>query len=959
MNRVLRSALLLEVSLAALVAGSAHAQTAAPAADTSDSGSVAQVVVTGSRLNAGFTAPTPVTVLGQAKIEQSAPSSVFDITAQIPAFRATQGPSESAQTLRTTGQAFLDLRGLNYPRTLVLIDGVRAAPNNPQNVFDTNMIPTGLVDHLDVVTGGASAAYGSDAISGVVNFVMKHKMEGVSGTLQYGISQHGDNKSPLISLALGLPFDGGRGHFEIGGDYNKNFGVNSIYDRSYGAREPGLVTLGATRPAGTPANIITYGAELSNNSGGGVISSGPLKGTAFDSNGQPYQLQLGPAAFVGATAMISNTNYGNVIQPGQQIVSPYNRTAIMARAEYDLTPDINVHASLSYGAVQAHSVGISFTPTDTIINVNTNPYVPAATKTAALAAGQSTIVLSKIATDYSSLLPVQSGNRQDRWEGVVGIDGKLGNDWKWSIDLDHGFTDSTRAILRDPILPNYYAAVNAVTNAQGQIVCGDLATNPNFPASNVTRLKSQVFPNCVPFNPFGLTAASAQSVAYIEGASDLAEMTRQDFVTANLSGDLFQLPAGPVSLAVGAEYRRNAYNSIAAYNSAPFLLFNENDISYGASVNSKELYGEAGVPLVKDKPLFKSLNLNGAIREIDYSTSGSVTTWKLGSTWDVNDDFRFRLSRSRDIRAANINELFNPGSNGSGIIVNNGTSAQVPSLSAGNPNLKPEVADTWTGGVAFQPTWAWARGFRATVDYFDITVNGVIATISGQDEVNRCNAGQTDYCQFLVRDSSAIGLSLIKSASLNLNSMKTSGFDIEVDYRVPFAQMGLPGDLNVRALGTRTNHLQVTAPLAAGGTVTTEYAGTYTVTSGAGSVSGGQPFWRLNGDITYTIGRFVANFNLTYTSRTKYSALFVGPDDPAYNATSATSINKNLLPASFYINPNFSYDFVRGDGHRLQGFVYINNLLNRAPPLGATLVNAGSPYDLVGRGFKFGLRFNY
>ena len=630
----------------------------------------------------------------------------------------------------------------------------------------------------------------------------------------------------------------------------------------------------------------------------------------------------------------------------------------MARADYDVAPNINVHASLLYGAVQAHSVGISFTPTDIIINSQTNPYVPASVKAAAAAAGVTNITLSKIATNGSSLPPVQSGNRQDRWEGTVGIDGMIA-DWKWSIDLEHGFTDSSRAILRDPILPNFYAAVNAVAGPGGTIVCGPVATNPNLTTAARANIIGKVFPGCVPFNPFGAKTASPESVAYIEGASDIAEMVKQDFVTANLSGNLFDLPAGPVSVAVGAEYRKNSVDSVAAYNSTPFLLFNENAISYNASANSKELYGEAGIPLVKDMPLFKELSLNSAVRRTDYSTSGAVTTWKVGGVWEVDDNFRFRLSRSRDIRAPNLNELYNPGANGSGVIVNNGTSAQVPSLSAGNPNLKPEVADTWTGGVAFQPTWDWARGFRASIDYFDITVDGVIASIGGQDIVNRCNAGLTEYCQFLTRDSSPVGLSLIRASSLNLNSMKTSGFDIEVAYKVPLDQLGMPGDLSIRALGTHTKHLQVTAPVTGGGSLTTEYADSFTVTSGAGSVSGGQPLWRWNGDVIYTLGRFTANMNITYTSATRYSALFIGPGDPGYSSTLANSISDNRLPTAFYLNPNLSWDFARGDGKRLTGYLQIQNLLDKDPPMGASLVNAGSPYDMVGRSYRAGVRFTY
>ena len=728
------SRLCLGVSAAALLGAHGALAQAQPApaaplpetAATPDQGTVQAVVVTGSRLQTGFQAPTPVTVLGAAQMQQQAPTTVFDIVKDIPSFRNTAGPTLTSFGVASANEVLLDLRGLGSTRTLNLVDGHRPTPIQSTGVWDTNLIPTVLIDRTEVVTGGASAAYGSDAVAGVVNFVLKDHLDGLSGSAQYGISQAGDGVEEAASLAWGASLDGGKGRFLVGGEYNRAQGIGSMYERPWGRLEPGLVTLPATRAAGLPANIAANNVEVDSFLRGGIVTSGPLKGTTFDVNGNPFPFQYGP--IVGSPTMVGTTNYGENQYASTPIRSPYDRASILAKFDYDISPDVQFYSSLDWGILNAHSTtGRNPNPGNFVISRD-NAYLPPATLAAMVANNLQTIVVGRQDVEYP---PSQSGNRDYTLNGVIGFKGTVFNNWKWDIALDSGRSQFDAVLLNDARMGDLYGASYAVKNAQGQIVCGPAATNPYFNAQNATakaNLLAQFEPGCVPFDIFGQNAGSQASVNYFLTTGWQTNYIRQDDVSFNLTGDPITLPAGPVSLAVGVEARRNSVdaNSCAICQQGGLVIFNFG--TYSGKLNVKEGYAELGVPVLKDEPFFKSLAFNGAIRRTDYSVSGAVTTWKAGLTWDVSDWLRLRSTRSRDIRAPNIDELFDPGTDGNGAVINplNGVAGFAHSRTVGNPNLTPEIADTFTAGLALQPTWSWLSGFRASFDYYNIIINNVI-----------------------------------------------------------------------------------------------------------------------------------------------------------------------------------------------------------------------------------------
>jgi len=933
--------------LALAISGVAHAQQAA------ESAQVAAVVVTGSRLaTAGFQAPTPVTVLGAAQMAQRAPTTVYDITREIPSFRNSGGPTGNSYGQQAAGQAILDLRGLGGERTLILLDGRRHIGVNQNGTYDSNMVPVSMVDRTEIVTGGASAAYGSDAISGVVNFVLKKKMDGFSGYVQHGISQHGDNVEPAFSLAWGTGFNQDKGQFMVGVEYNENHGVGNMYQRAWGRKEPGQMASPAVRPAGVPSQIIENYVELSGYTFGGIINSGPLKGTAFGSGGTPYQFQYGP--IVGSTEMYSpnQTNYGQIEYYNMMIQSPFERTAALAKFTYDITDTLKFSAHVDFGSLMTHATTITVRQPTNYIVQRDNPFLPAATLNAMIANNLQTVSVAR--QHQMDVGPLISGNHIQTKNFNSQLEGEIFDGWKWDVSGGIGKTFYVFDFSNTPNEPSMLASAYSVKGANGQAICGPAATNPMFnnqPAATKANWLANIRPGCVPYNFFGPNG-NMDAVNYFNSHSHQDNFFTRYSAAFNISGDAAQLPAGPVSVAAGAEYRRDKANVVGNEDGRRGILVNQNASTYDADEYVYEGYVEIGAPLLKDVPLAKSLDLNGAVRRTNYSTSGAVITWKVGATYEPTDFLRLRVTRSLDIRAPNINELFNPGSGGAGNLVNRLTGAAgfVTTTTVGNPDLQPETGRTLTMGVVFQPHWGFTNGFRLAVDYFDIKIDDIIASVGAQDVLDRLLLqGQTQYEKFVVRSAGNVtGFAAVYGTPSNQNKLLTSGYDIEAAYRVPLENWDIPGALNIRALGTFTSDL-----------TTIVYNGAV-VSSDLDNAGVRVPDWSWNGNINYAREKLNVSLTARFTTGVKYSAVLKGPDDPDYNPASNNSINRNTWPKSLIYNTNISYDFISNEFRKLQGFVVINNLLDKDPPVVAmNIISGGNPYDVVGRTFKFGLRFGF
>ncbi len=948
-----RRQLLAAVSgLAALAAQATHAQEA-PAPDTA---ALDEVVVTGTRLQTGgFNAPTPVTVVGAALFQQRATASVFEVIRDIPAFGGTAGPSVNSTGAQNASKANLDLRGLGSTRTLVLINGRRHVPDAPTAVFDTNLIPTSLIDRVDVVTGGASAAYGSDAVAGVANFVLKNELEGGTFDLRSGVSQKGDNQEYNAAAAWGKAFAGGRGHFIIGGDYTHSEGTGNMYSRSWGEAEPGALSLPASRAAGLPATVITNHVETAAYNASGLITGGPLRGLAFGENGTTYRFPFG--SIVGGTEMIGTGNYGSVENPDQFLRPKYKRSAVLARVQYDFTDTIQGFAQLQYGMLRTY--GRSFGAR--VPNFNNypvqigNPFLPASVVAAMRAANITSFTYS--ASRHDDLGSIASRNRSETVQFDSGLKGEIGNGWKWDVGASAGKATFAPNIHNTPREADFFHSAYVVTGADGKPACGPVATDPYFNAQNAivkARLIANLSPNCVPYNIFGTNLTQNQAaLAYFNSASQADMEFRQYDVAGNVAGTLYALPAGDLSFAAGIEWRRDTASVVNCADCQKLALMNQNYSLYTGAINVTEGYLEVGVPVLKDMPLAYALELNGAVRHTDYSTSGAVTTWKVGTTWDVTDFFRYRATRSRDIRAPNINELFNPGSEGNPNVVNRvtGASGFTKSNTVGNPNLTPETSYTTTMGVVFQPHWGFSDGLRLSVDFWDINIKDVISTQAIQDILDAVLLRRDPVLSsFVTLDpSSPIGVSRVNVPQQNLNALKTHGVDVEIVYKVPLSGFDVPGDLTLRALGSWIAEYRTITP-------TTDID-----TSGVT----GTPTWSWNVSANYRNGAFGAGLVARYTSPIRFSATAIGLDDltpgsPEYLATAklSNSINQNRWPAALYWNGNLSYNIVDGPDRRVQAYLAVDNLLDKQPPIVAISIN-GTAYDLVGRSYRFGVRYAF
>jgi len=908
---------------AELFAAAAAAQTpaAAPAAQLDD------VVVTASRVSReGFNAPTPTTVIGELQLEARGFTNITDAINETPVFRASNGPATAQRGGGSSGGSSLDLRGLNggVARTLVLIDGRRHVPSTVSGLVDLNMIPTGLVERTEVVTGGASAAWGSDAVAGVVNILLKDNLQGIQSHVAYAQTGQSDYIESTINLAGGTAFAGGRGHVIAGFDYVKNDGIADGFRTRDWMKRSWTGTLfnygAAPRPAGVPQRVFSDDFRNGDTaSSGGVIVGGPLDNITF-LGGQNTGI-FTPGTLVAGTNMIgggaNNSNADLRVIDGSNLVNPIERNSALVRVKYSLTD--NLEAFIEGSRAVSSYAGFSASRRDqgTIVVRQDNAFLPTAIRTQMVNLNLATINVGRIALDdnynyYTTL----TGQQTERV--VAGLKGDLGGTWRWDSYFQYG-QNHFKQRNQSTINSNFTAATDAVL-VSGQIVCRPGAVGAD--------------PGCVPFNIFGRNAPSQAAVDYVRGVGINDVTYTQQVGAVNVNGDLFTLPAGPVAVAAGVEYRMEEVASKVDSSSRLRRYDLNNFQPIAGSFSTQELYGEVAVPILRDKTFFQSLDANAAVRYTDYSTSGGVTTWKFGGSWEPIQSVRFRATKSRDIRAPNLQELYSAGVQGRDFI--NG--AQQNTNSIGNPNLLPEEADTFTAGIVFQPTFVPRLSLSA--DYHDIKIEGAITRLSAQQTVDRCAAGALELCGDITRVGSLVTAVTLKL--LNFNAIETSGWDFEAVYSLP-RDLLVPGQFQVRALGALVNELS-----------TTDSVGKID------RVKQTVPEWLWTLDVNYIVGQFTGNAQVRYVGDAVRDTTLTGPDNPAYNPALPNTISDNTVPAALYLNLSAQYDLIRDGDKRVQIYGVVNNVLDKDPPEGAGGFASGFVnYDLIGRLYRAGVRFNF
>ena len=914
---------------------------------------VADLVVTGSRLGSSFNAPTPVTSIGAERLSALGINNVGEALNQLPSFRASTGPAAQANLGGNIGARLLDLRGLDPQRTLVLVDGKRFVPSTVQGSVDTNLIPSSLLRTVDVVTGGASAAYGSDAVAGVVNFILDRKKEGLDGTFSAGMSQRGDDGNLFASLSGGTRLSD-RIHIIGAVEYEKLDGLGNCTTRSWCNSQ--TLILGNTAPGagGLPANLIIAGVNTSTMSPGGLINrsynaagqvigttaTDPLRGTKFLADGTPAAFQYG--SLVGPLFMLGGEGQGrNGFISGLRLKVPLERVSTYGALTAEVTDDVTLTADLSYGRVTGTVDGAIFRDFNgTLLGRirRDNPYIPAAVGAAMDANGVASFILGKAAFDLG---PGQATSTTETYRGVLGFEAKLSPNWTVEGFYQYGRTNLTQRARNLVNQANLLKATDAVRSG-GQIVCrvnADASTANDDPA-------------CRPYNPFGEGLYSAEAVGYITGNGFQRTVNEQHVAGVDLRGELFTLPAGPVMVAVGAEYRRDTVDGTADPISAANGFYSLNGSAPSGGVTVKEVFGEIAIPLLRDSSVGYALDLNGAARRTHYSTTGSVTTWKAGLVYEPVEGIRLRGTRSRDIRAPNIFELFGPQTRrsiGLSDPLNGGLQTNPNVITGSNPNVSVEKADSWTLGVVVAPRTGWLQRMRLSVDYYNIEVANAIGALGAQTLVNRCAQGAETFCSQITRDASNQILE-VRDVILNSNALKTSGYDIELQYRQPIGSLG---DLNAQIIANITDELTTVDSLGAVNRAGQTGQRTGTIA--------GVPDYVLDGVLTWTSGAFQLTGHGRYIPSGIYWTNFVGPDQDGYSVTAANSVDNNRVPSRFYLDLTARLNVGTGTGRTFQLFATINNLLDRDPPAipGPSGGTNQILFDPVGRAFKVGARFHF
>ncbi|WP_156680991.1 TonB-dependent receptor domain-containing protein [Sphingomonas profundi] len=890
------------------------------------------LVVTGTRIvRNGFEAPTPVSVVTAAEIDQSAPVTIADYVNQLPALAGSETPRTPRGSLASgsAGANYLNLRNLGAPRTLVLLNGRRVTPSNLTGAVDLNTLPSALVKRVDVVTGGASATWGSDAVAGVVNFVLDTDFTGLKGQLQGGTSTHGDAESFGGDLSFGRSFADDRGHITLSGNYSKSYRAK-YSDRDWFKAYKIINNPAFAAGNGQPARLILPNTSLNVNDEG-FVASGPLRGYFFDANGglAGTNFQFAPV-ISGIYASGSEADYSrldDLSKYGESNV-PVEQGSIYGRLSYELTDGLKAFAEGSFSKAKAKAVIAPFFRTgNTSIGID-NFYLPAQVRAAMVAAGVTSIPLS---TTNSKLGALRTSTDREAIRALGGFEGKISDSWSYSLSYQYGRSDITILAPNNPRPARYALAVDAVANpaSPGTAICRSTLTAPGN--------------GCVPLNPFGSAGISSAQADYLIGVGRQDLVYRQDVASASANGDLFALPAGPVSLAFGVDYRREKASATSDAVSQVNGFYAGNYKPFRGRFSVKELFGELAIPVLKDSPLGTSLDLSLAGRVTDYSTSGTVETWKAGFTYKPIPDIDIRFTRSRDIRAPNLNELFLGGTVTTQNVAdpfNNRANAQFLQTLRGNLDLQPEKANALTLGVIYRPSWL--RGFAASVDYYDIKIGGAIATNSSQQIVDQCFAGNTALCGRITRNAANV-ITGILLQPFNARSERARGIDFELSYRTDVGA----GTLDLRTLLNYTDKLDI---LSAGATV--NRAGEVGNNAGAAE---GVPSWRAFATATYSQGPATAQLKGRFIGASQIEQNW-GPLD----------INRNHVPAIFYMDAYIGYKLkIAGGDSEL--FVAMDNVLDKDPPVVASQDNANVLtsgtnvllYDIIGRSVRAGVRFSF
>jgi outer membrane receptor protein involved in Fe transport len=943
---------------------------------------VEQVVITGSRIaRSGFDTPSPVTTMGEEELRALSVTNIGAAVSQLPAFRASTNPTTNGFGSFNVGAQIVNLRALGVTRNLILVDGRRFAPTTREGSADLNLIPSMLIERADIVTGGASAAYGSDAVAGVVNVILDKKLQGLRAQVDYGVSDENDGDDYHASLAGGADFLSGRGHFVLGAEYDKQDGIGNCFERTW--CKPGAIVSNAAfnTPAGVGNGLPNF-LRSDSNAGYWMTTGGVVAGTnavqirnLFGTGGIQFDSSGNPVAYTPGQLTGGTTAVGGQVNPAYadtNLTVPVKRYTLFGHGDLDITDNLKGFFEASYGYVTGSVLQSAFF--DTAITIRRdNAFIPAALRTVLDAnPGIATFTMGRLGDDLARGFSTSTARV---YRATTGLNGTFGDtSWKWDAYYQYGQTDRLQTVAGnriqgnpDPTLANspsnpvnFARAVDAVVDNEtlitpqtGQIVCrSQLSADPALRAAVA---------DCKPLNLFGTGRFDPAARDYVYGTLREDIDIDQNVIAANTQGNVAELWAGPLVLAGGVEFRRDQIDVVHDPLSNVFAYFQNFGADYNGTSKVTEGYLEMQLPLLNDKPAARRLDLNVAGRHARYDIDGfgsylrtntstdiNANTWKASLSWEPVEWLRLRGTRSRDIRAPNFADLYLASASSFAPVINRFTgTTQIPTtLSGGSPNLDAERANTTTFGMVIQPSWQWAEGLQLSIDYFDISVEGYIAAPGSQLIVDRCFAGVQLACGQLTFGAGQ-SITQVRNVSLNLDELATRGEDFEISYRKAIGS----GHLTTRLLAS---HVEESTTQTLG--IAIDRAG-----QTGGLLSSGVPDWLLNAYVTYAREPFSVTLQGRFVDSGVVDATRIDPSDPGYAPTVLNSTNDNHVASAFYANLFGSFNVPAFKDQQLQVFGVVNNLFDKTPPFAPEGQYPTNPtyFDQIGRTYRLGVRLSF
>lgn len=975
-------------------------------AAAADGEALQEVTVTGSRITRrDYAASSPVVTVSAQALENQGGGTFGIKLQQLP--QVTPGGNELSGSGQPTGRATIDLRGLGPNRTLVLADGRRLQPSTGQAVVDLNAIPSSLIDNVEIISGGASATYGSDAVAGVVNLKLKHHFQGLQLSGQYNITEIGDGREKVFDALMGTNFADGRGNIVVALDYLDR-GAAYFRDRPFyrdafpiGAAPWGSNLLPQGNFVPDPANLPSQAALNAVFGARGFAPGSVAPGAVLGFN--PDGTVFGQAGAIGYTGplndsyVVSKTTGALAYNLGtlQLLTTPTTRYSAFSHGELEVADHVTFYEQAMftrYNAITNYGAGLQTQGTTAVVPAD-NAFIPADLQ-AILASRpdpDAPFSMQKLWTQTGTSV-TEYGNTV--YQMTVGAKGLIGDSgWDWDVSASHGHTDIT--VTQDSGSASFSRIQSLLTSRSVVGPDGSLIHVPAFLTSS--NGSNALIPNpayataindggrtqpglngAAPPCPDGLNLFSdaplaPSCAAYLQIHPTSVTTLNQDVVEANLQGVAFRLPAGELKLAAGADYRSNSYAS-SPDPAASDLVGSFASLPVQGTTAVKEGYVEALIPVVRDLPLARSVDVGAGYRYSDYDLSGGVNTYKLDLDWKLFDTIGLRGGYQKAIRAPNVIELYNPALAAAALLghedpcnynsaARNGpNAAQIRSLciaqgvpaaiidsyqttfagtqaiQQGNTQLSPETANTYTLGAVWRPT----HSFTASLDYYNINLKNAISTLSADLVFARCfsadyNPGfsaSNPYCQAILRNPGSGAPDQTATPYYNLGGLKTSGLDLELESGFGLGAVGLSDASGRITFSTVVTHLMSFEVQATQGAAWVEYAGTYGYN--ATGDNGAHPRWKANTTVQWSV-------NTVHVGMMWYH---LGP-------------MRDLTPGGNGLGNYERFDLFGGyqPTQWLELSVGINNLLNRQPlkTFGGLPGNTDSgSYDPLGRRYYVG-----